>query len=59
MVAAAGFIGNSSGHPFADQTRTDVPFGARAHDVQYAWPHPSRKYFYVAWSDGGASYAAS
>ena len=26
--------------------------------VQYAWPHPSRKYFYVAWSDGGASYTA-
>ncbi len=27
-------------------------------NVQYAWPHPSRKYFYVAWSDGGASTAA-
>src|ERR1700674_3896923 len=27
-------------------------------NVQYAWPHPSRKYFYVAWSDGGASAAA-
>ncbi len=27
-------------------------------NVQYAWPHPSRKYFYVAWSDGGASSAA-
>ena len=27
-------------------------------NVQYAWPHPSRTYFYVAWSDGGASYAA-
>jgi 6-phosphogluconolactonase len=26
-------------------------------NVQYAWPHPSRKYFYVAWSDGGASAA--
>ena len=27
-------------------------------NVQYAWPHPSRKYFYIAWSDGGASAAA-
>ena len=27
-------------------------------NVQYAWPHPSRTYFYVAWSDGGASAAA-
>jgi 6-phosphogluconolactonase len=27
-------------------------------NVQYAWQHPSRKYFYVAWSDGGASAAA-
>ena len=27
-------------------------------NVQYAWPHPSRKYFYVAWSDGGAAAAA-
>src|SRR6195256_6230166 len=27
-------------------------------NIQYAWPHPSRKYFYVAWSDGGASTAA-
>jgi 6-phosphogluconolactonase len=27
-------------------------------NVQYAWPHPLRKYFYVAWSDGGASAAA-
>jgi 6-phosphogluconolactonase (cycloisomerase 2 family) len=27
-------------------------------NVQYAWPHPSRKYFYVAWSDGGAATAA-
>jgi hypothetical protein len=27
-------------------------------NVQYAWPHPLRKYFYVAWSDGGASTAA-
>lgn len=22
-------------------------------NVQYAWPHPSRKYLYVAWSTGG------
>ena len=22
-------------------------------NVQYAWPHPSRHYFYVAWSTGG------
>lgn len=27
-------------------------------NVQYAWAHPSGKYFYVAWSDGGASAAA-
>jgi len=27
-------------------------------NVQYAWVHPSGKYFYVAWSDGGASAAA-
>lgn len=26
-------------------------------NVQYAWQHPSRKYLYVAWSDGGASAA--
>jgi 6-phosphogluconolactonase len=26
-------------------------------NIQYAWPHPSHKYFYVAWSDGGASVA--
>lgn len=26
-------------------------------NVQYAWQHPSRKYFYVAWSDGGAAAA--
>ncbi|MGD1097058.1 MAG: beta-propeller fold lactonase family protein [Bryobacteraceae bacterium] len=25
-------------------------------NVQYAWPHPSRKYLYVAWSNGGSSY---
>jgi 6-phosphogluconolactonase len=23
--------------------------------VQYAWPHPSRKYFYVAWSNGAGA----
>jgi 6-phosphogluconolactonase len=27
-------------------------------NVQYAWAHPSEKYLYVAWSDGGASVAA-
>jgi 6-phosphogluconolactonase (cycloisomerase 2 family) len=27
-------------------------------NVQYAWPHPSHKYLYVAWSDGGAAAAA-
>ena len=27
-------------------------------NIQYAWPHPSRKYLYVAWSDGGAATAA-
>jgi 6-phosphogluconolactonase (cycloisomerase 2 family) len=27
-------------------------------NVQYAWQHPSRKYLYVAWSDGGAAAAA-
>jgi len=27
-------------------------------NVQYAWAHPSGKYFYVAWSDGGAATAA-
>src|SRR5213078_2717103 len=26
-------------------------------NVQYAWQHPSRKYLYVAWSDGGAAAA--
>ena len=26
--------------------------------VQEAWQHPSHKYLYVAWSNGGASYAA-
>ena len=25
--------------------------------VQYAWPHPSHKYFYVVWSNGGAASA--
>lgn len=28
-------------------------------NVQYAWQHPSRKYFYVAWSDGGAAAASA
>jgi len=28
-------------------------------NVQEAWLHPSRKYLYVAWSNGGASYASS
>ena len=27
-------------------------------NVQYAWPHPSRRYLYVAWSNGGPSYGA-
>jgi len=27
-------------------------------NIPYAWPHPSRKYLYVAWSDGGAATAA-
>jgi 6-phosphogluconolactonase (cycloisomerase 2 family) len=27
-------------------------------NIQYAWPHPSRQYLYVAWSDGGPSGAA-
>jgi 6-phosphogluconolactonase (cycloisomerase 2 family) len=27
-------------------------------NIQYAWPHPSHKYLYVAWSDGGAATAA-
>ena len=27
-------------------------------NVQYVWQHPSRKYLYVAWSDGGAAAAA-
>jgi 6-phosphogluconolactonase len=35
--------------------RATIQFPA---NVQYAWPHPSRKYFYVAWSDGGAATAA-
>lgn len=28
-------------------------------NVQYAWQHPSKKYFYVAWSDGGAAAASA
>ena len=27
-------------------------------NVQEAWPHPSKQYLYVAWSNGGPSYAA-
>src|SRR5712692_392975 len=27
-------------------------------NVQYAWPHPSRQYLYVAWRDGGPSGAS-
>jgi len=27
-------------------------------NIQYAWPHPSRKYLYVAWSGGSAAAAA-
>ena len=27
-------------------------------NVQYAWPHPSHKYLYIVWSDGGAATAA-
>lgn len=26
-------------------------------NIQYAWPHPSRKFLYVTWSDGGAATA--
>lgn len=28
-------------------------------NVQYAWPHPSRQFLYVAWSNGGPSGAGS
>src|SRR5205823_2732804 len=28
-------------------------------NIQYAWPHPSRQYLYVAWSNGGSSYVAT
>ena len=28
-------------------------------NVQEAWPHPSKKFLYVAWSNGGASYATA
>jgi 6-phosphogluconolactonase (cycloisomerase 2 family) len=35
--------------------RTSVTLPA---NVQEAWQHPSRKYLYVAWSNGGASYTA-
>jgi 6-phosphogluconolactonase len=27
-------------------------------NVQYVWPHPSRRYLYVAWSDGGPAGAS-
>ncbi|MSV35913.1 MAG: 3-carboxymuconate cyclase [Bryobacterales bacterium] len=52
----------------AELTQYDVDAGSAAlvkkglvrlpANVQYAWQHPSRKYFYVAWSDGGAAAAA-
>jgi 6-phosphogluconolactonase len=35
--------------------RTSVTLPA---NVQEAWQHPSRKYLYVAWSNGGASYTS-
>ncbi len=35
--------------------RTSVTLPA---NVQEAWQHPSRKYLYVAWSSGGASYTS-
>jgi 6-phosphogluconolactonase len=35
--------------------RTSVTLPA---NIQEAWQHPSRKYLYVAWSNGGASYTA-
>src|SRR5215472_9357843 len=28
-------------------------------NVQEAWPHPSKKFLYVAWSNGGASNSSS
>ena len=28
-------------------------------NIQYAWPHPSHQYLYVAWSNGGPSYGAA
>jgi 6-phosphogluconolactonase len=28
-------------------------------NVQEAWPHPSKKFLYIAWSNGGASYATA
>jgi len=27
-------------------------------NIQYAWQHPSKKYLYIVWSDGGAATAA-
>src|SRR5229473_8532681 len=35
------------------QKRSTVTLPA---NVQYAWPHPSKRYLYVAWSNGGSSY---
>src|SRR5713226_4222149 len=28
-------------------------------NVQYAWPHPSRQFLYVAWSNGGPGSSGS
>ncbi len=52
----------------AELTRYDVDAGGASlvkrssirlpANIQYAWPHPTRKYLYVAWSDGGAATAA-
>jgi 6-phosphogluconolactonase (cycloisomerase 2 family) len=33
-------------------TLTKVDSVTLPQNVQYAWPHPSRRYLYVAWSDG-------
>src|SRR4051812_25650572 len=43
----------ASGGSLAKKTSVRLPA-----NVQYAWQHPSRKYLYVAWSDGGAAAAA-
>ena len=52
----------------AELTQYDVDAGAATltkrgsvklpANVQYAWQHPSKKFFYVAWSDGGAAATA-